>query len=140
MGAGIVIAHDPGRRAGWARFAPTGDLLMAQRTMLVPVPGELVLIEMPESRGGKTPASTDDLIVLARRAADYGGYSRAHRAEVEYVKPSRWKGTVRKDICCARTLAALTEAERVLVDHATHDVIDAVGLGLWHFRRKGIRK
>lgn len=134
-----MIAHDPGARAGWARFAQGGALLAVSRKAMAPVPQELVLIEMPESRGGRTMASADDLIALAIRAGEYGGFARAHSAEVEYVKPSRWKGSIKKEIGHARTMAELTEDERYLCDRATHDVLDAVSLGLWHLQRKGIR-
>lgn len=132
-----MIFHDPGARAGWARFDTTGRLIQASKTLIRPAPGELVVIEYPESRGGRTKATTDDLIALAYRAGEYAGYARAHGAIVERVKPSEWKGSVPKNIHHRRILAVLDADEIAIVHGATKDVLDAVGLGLWKNRRLG---
>lgn len=64
-------------------------------------------------------------------------------AEVELVPPRDWKGTVRYDISNRRVLAALYPQEKALVPRkprATkepydHNILDAIGLGLWKVGR-----
>lgn len=135
-----MIAHDPGARAGWAEFNEAGRLVRVERAELRPAPGERVIVEVPESRGGRTRATTDDLIKLATRAGDYVGFARAHGAIVETVTPSRWKGSVPKKIHHARIKASLSPAELALLAGASSDMIDAVGLGVWYLTERGQRR
>lgn len=58
--------------------------------------------------------------------------------------PRAWKGTVKKDMTTRQVLARLTPTERARVDgidgpwvpaKLLHNVVDAVGLGLWYLGR-----
>ncbi len=60
---------------------------------------------------------------------------------VETVTPQEWKKQVPKKIHNQRVLSRLNEKERYLIEdyncpaHLKHNVIDAVGLGLWKLGR-----
>ncbi len=136
----ILYAHDPGARQGWAAFR-AGALAWAGTSWpRAFVPGATVVVEIPESRGGRTRATTDDLIKLALRAGEASGFARAALCIVVQVKPSEWKGSVPKAIHHKRILAQLDDAERAIVAGATKDVLDAVGLGIWYLTSHGIRR
>lgn len=94
-----------------------------------------VLIEVPEYQRGRR-VNPNDLITLALRVGRIQGRVLAAGGTVELVTPSSWKGNVPKRIHNARTLARLTPEERVIVPaNARHDVIDAIGIGLWRLGR-----
>ena len=58
------------------------------------------------------------------------------------VAPAKWKGQLPKDVCNRRTLAKLTQSELKQFDSAPcpaslkHNLIDAIGIGLWASRRR----
>ncbi len=149
---GGVIGIDPGKRSGWALF-DRGNALVAAGTMpereildsppgaeRYDVPFGLVVIELPviyPTR--KTPPA--DLIDLAVLVGDLRGFYYRAGVEVRLVTPRNWKGTVPKPIHNKRTLAALTPEERALLPKRPrardydHNMLDAVGLGLWGTKR-----
>lgn len=55
--------------------------------------------------------------------------------------PRDWKGTVPKEIHNKRVLAALTDKDKALIERVPsglrHNVIDAIGLGLWTLSTEG---
>jgi hypothetical protein len=51
------------------------------------------------------------------------------------VEPREWKGQVPKKIHNARVLAAMTGEEKARMTYKNHNVIDAIGIGLWFMRR-----
>jgi hypothetical protein len=62
------------------------------------------------------------------------------KVNVDLVNPHDWKGTVPKKIHNQRVLNALTEKEKELLEKIQpaskrHNVIDAIGLGLWYLKR-----
>jgi hypothetical protein len=132
----ILIAHDSGAKPGTAFFYGQSLTYVAAASTSIHLPsGARALIEIPESRGGRTNTPTDDLIKLALRAGEFGGYCHAAGASVEYVKPSRWKGTTPKKICHERVRAELSRAELSLLVGRSIDCWDAVGIGLWDLGR-----
>lgn len=97
-----------------------------------------VVVEWPQVyRAGRAKAGADpnDLLLLAgvagALASEYG------YAVVESVLPREWKGTVAKEVMLERILDRLSPSELVLVDglglakSKRHNVVDAVGIGLW---------
>jgi len=58
------------------------------------------------------------------------------------VAPAKWKGQLPKDVCNRRTLAKLTQNELNQIEAAPcpkslkHNLLDAVGIGLWATRRR----
>jgi hypothetical protein len=125
-----MIAHDPGRRAGWVRFFGR-RLIHVSTSILLPNDGEHVIVEYPEGRGGNTRATPDDLIALAYRAGKYAGRCEERGAIVTCVKPSEWKGGVPKKIHHPRIRKRLSSVELALCEGAPPDIWDAIGLGLW---------
>lgn len=90
----------------------------------------------------------DDLMELAGAAgATVCGIVAQFGGVVHGLLPKEWKGSEAKSKTAARLRKELTEGElAVLVQslQATpagrhHDVIDAVGIGLAHLRREGVR-
>lgn len=145
-----VIAIDPGKRTGWALF-DGGRLVEAgtctEDEALEAPPGAAVpfgscVIELPVvyPHGGK--GDPNQLIGLAVFVGDLRGFYRRAGVDVVLVKPRTWKGTVPKAIHNRRTLAALTPEERAILPKRPrardfdHNMIDAVGLGLWQLKRK----
>lgn len=73
---------------------------------------------------------------LVKVAIAGGAAAAALNGEVEFVTPQRWKGGVPKKIHQPRIMNELTESERRFVvgcgpKSLIHNVIDAVGIGLW---------
>lgn len=101
---------------------------------------DLIVCEIPQVYVQRLQrGDPNDLVSLALVA----GTVLSCAPEAKAVKPATWKGQVPKDIHNRRTLAALTPDERALVEAVKpawkrHNAIDAVGLGLWHFGRRGV--
>jgi hypothetical protein len=147
----MLLAIDPGVCTGWAlydngRLFNCGvgedlDLEWCREFAHSPI------VECPKLRpwGEKNPNA---ILTLARTAGEWGGRI---GGVVEYVLPNDWKGVLSKDEAGARIWAKLDDAEKGIVDHAfaaargrnglapskRHNVIDAIGIGLWKCRRFG---
>lgn len=148
-GDASLIAIDPGNKTGIAIFrnqkllgadVEEGDLA---RGILHGhnFGGCLVVIEFPRWYPHTHKVDWNDLIDLAGVAGRLRGYYERQNAKVEYVRPRTWKGTVRKDVHNKRVLAALTDEERALLPKRPrtkdydHNLVDAVGIGLWKLGR-----
>ena len=57
-----------------------------------------------------------------------------HPKQLKVIRSEDWKGRTPKKIQAKRTLAKLSLQERKLVP-PDHNVVDAVGIGLWELRR-----
>lgn len=138
-----LIAIDPGNCTGWATFhATTGLLHYAGVTDVVS--GSFtgyytnLVIEIPQVyRTAQSKGDPNDLIKVAVQAGQW--IERFRACEVKRVLPNEWKGQVPKSVHNKRVLACLTpeELERIakLPESKAHNMIDAIGLGLWHFGR-----
>jgi hypothetical protein len=145
-----LISIDPGtEQAGFARFV-AGELVQAelirekgstkeQRAWRVAAqlgalcpPGEALVIEHPQIYV-RSPGDPDDLLALALVV---GGVLTLHGGG-ELVRPRTWKGQVPKKIMVNRILKHLNEEERALCAKIkdNHNVLDAVGVGLWKLKR-----
>lgn len=143
---GGVIAIDPGKRSGFAVFnggalAVAGTLDEAEILDRPPCSlGGVAVIEVPVVYPTRK-VDANDLIDLAVLVGDLRGYYRRTGFEVRLVRPRTWKGTVPKDIHGRRVLAALSAEERALLPRRPraknydHNMLDAVGLGLWQLKR-----
>jgi len=152
-----VLAIDPGKIAGWAIFR--GGKLQAagvlkeymitqefRQTCLLHEFDEIV-IEIPQVYPQKRqPGNPNHLIKMAFDVGEFAGrligmfwtLSLARfEPEIVLVKPHEWKGSVPKDIHNQRICGSLSEHESAIIDAAgvakthRHNMIDAVGLGLW---------
>lgn len=142
-----LLSIDPGKgiRTGHAVFED-GILFQAGNGLPCPEEGfykkiDLVVIERPQWRGIGSKENIADLLVLAELVGEYAQLFRSSGIEVERVWPSTWKGSVPKDIHQKRILAKLSPDEIEVIpkrprakDH-DHNILDAVGVGLWKLRR-----
>jgi len=149
-----ITAIDPGATSGYAQFAE-GKLFAAGTFSGEAFPevwhrgyAQTLVLEVPRiyPSGGK--GDPNDIIQLAMRVGEIRGhYVRTASARIVEVFPRTWKGNVPKEIHHARVLAQLGDQERaVLAPHARrvtktnphgldHNMLDAVGLGLWFLKR-----
>jgi hypothetical protein len=156
----MLLAIDPGVDTGWALFSSAGQLIacglgdprMSDRHRVADL--RTVIIEQPFVYPRGQTKSPNDVVTLALNAGEWAGLYRQW-ADVRYVLPFQWKGSVPKKISHARILAKLSEAERAVVDAAIsrgrscatkalgrpiapsqqHNVLDAIGLGLFAVSR-----
>lgn len=142
------IAIDPGVCAGRADF--DGQNLESCQVLpnreawtRIHFPrGSKVYIEKPQVYP-EDPVPPNDLITLALMVGKLAWEAEQDGCYVQLPTPHAWKGTVKKHIHNARVLKALTERERVMVlgvitklpKAYRHNVIDAVGIGLWALQR-----
>lgn len=149
-GLSSLLALDPGATTGWAFFQDglleaAGYVKSTERFYYKPkktLNVRSVLIELPQERhqGGKK-TDVRSIITLAVRVGELKREWESRGAQVELVWPTTWKGSVPKKIHNRRVLAALSKAERALLplrprakDH-DHNMLDAVGEGLWKLGR-----
>lgn len=136
----IDPCKDPGSgRLGVARFDEDGELVYVNN-IIDRHPCDVVVVELPQVYlHGRMVGDPDDLIGMAFTAGRI--VSLISCGEVVTVKPAEWKGQVPKDIHNARTMAKLNEYEREVLEHSgvpkhlKHNLIDAIGLGLWYLKR-----
>ena len=143
---GTLHTVDPGNDTGLACFQD--GLLIEACTVafedfryLEVLSGDRVLIEVPRHYQHNEKGDTNDLIDLALRAGQVKEWCLMKNAKVELVHPRTWKGSVPKKIHNERVLRALKDYERTLLPLKPrartydHNMIDAVGLGLWKLGR-----
>jgi hypothetical protein len=139
-----LIAIDPGKVSGWALFYYTqlhaaGVLDEEEILDHPPVPEwdpVLAVIEVPRIYPmGKGKGDPNDLLTLALSVGDLRGFYQRRGMRVRLVTPRQWKGTAPKDIHNRRILDNLNEHETEvlpsLAKSKAHNMIDAIGLGLW---------
>lgn len=153
-----MIAFDPGTVTGWAVFldgklssADTlkkGDLHEVPWIELLPA---IVVIEKPVVyvRGRGSKGDPNEIVELGVWAGELCGVMKErtrYRTDSVYVTPRRWKGTVPKEIGNERTLEQLEPDELELLPRRPrakdfdHNMLDAVGLGLWQLQRERQRE
>jgi len=148
MKTSSLIAIDPGNNTGWAHFR--NDVLMsagvasfenfhlAQRMIFT---GDAVRIEAPRHYPHKEKGDVNDLLDLAVRVGRLQEWCEAQGAHVELVWPRTWKGSVPKPIHNRRVLETLSDVELKVLPKSprartyNHNMLDAVGLGLWALGR-----
>lgn len=138
----MLLSIDPGAFTGWALFedrtligcgfvTPSnwGDLVVSAS----PTKADILLEEptiYPYSK-----ARPADIMALQLKVGELKGRFEAVGCLVELVQPRSWKGSVPKPVHNMRTFKALTDEERRLAEGKRHDVLDAIGLGLWFLKR-----
>lgn len=92
------------------------------------------VIEFPVVRVS-TP-NTEALLKLSSACGAYTSLLQAAGFSVEWVFPSTWKGSVPKKIMCRRIVDKLSPSEYSCIDKPRdHNVLDAIGVGLWKIQR-----
>lgn len=138
-----LLAIDPGNDLGWALF--DGGTLERAGLRNPPVDAaHQAIIERPQVyRSSKSKGDPNDLITLAIGVGQMKERLESCGATVELVLPATWKGQIPKDIHHRRILGLLAPTEKTRLDACLsgvaagirHNVLDAVGLGLWFLRR-----
>ena len=88
----------------------------------------------------KSPINAHSLLAVARVVGAVVAYYQFPKFVL--VPPAKWKGQLPKDVCNRRTLSKLTDSELYQVEVAPcpaslkHNLLDAVGIGLWASRRR----
>jgi len=147
---GRIVTFDPGACTGWANFlgATLRTAGVIQDTDQIghdsgAWDATLVLIEKPLIYATDTKTDPNNLVTLAIRAGEIGGWVKAFTVPVQYVTPRKWKGTTPKDISHRRILAKLSDTEKQrlpkLPKSKAHNMLDAVGIGLWWLEKGGLR-
>lgn len=122
---------------GWALFDEKGQLQGCGLRHLPPElpPLKKIMIERPHT--GRTRARARDILTLAIRAGEVGGVLRYLTGiEPEYIEPGKWKRQLPKKRCNDIVEAKLSPQEKSLLNKikplsAKHNVLDAVGIGLF---------
>ena len=147
----MLLTIDPGLDAGWAVWDPCGLVqcgLGDPRAYVQPRPPARlrdVWIERPVIYP-RSKVPPNDIVTLALNAGRWEGIYSHLGLEVHFVEPATWKGQVPKNIHHRRIRAALSHLENDIVAKAiaplapskAHNVLDAVGLGLWVRTRHGV--
>jgi len=93
------------------------------------------IIERPRVYPGVSQKDLNDLIDVACVGAACATFFKS----VDTVYPSEWKGTVKKRVMLERIRVKLTAEEEKCVKWSNksnnEDILDAIGIGLWHFGR-----
>lgn len=100
-----------------------------------------LVCEKPQVYAHKGSTGADDLFQLVGVLGAVG--MALDWAECTTATPRVWKGQVKKEIHHARVWKRLTEAEEALLEgclslihpELQHNVLDAVGIGLWKLKR-----
>lgn len=155
MDRGNLIAFDPGARAyAYAVFERRELRLVGKLAFDLCIPLELreinrgkydsILIECPQVYAQrKTKGDPNDLIDVAVSVGRL--FERSSRLvlpkKIELVRPRVWKGTTPKEIFFERIRRCLSPSETCVLDglkkRELHDILDAIGLGLWGLNRLG---
>ncbi len=132
-----LTAIDPGTDQGWAHFRD--GVLTACGLGSCWFYGD-VLIELPQVyRGSKV--NPNDLVTLAVKVGELKYHAESTGHVVTLVWPHDWKGSTPKKIHNNRVIKRLRVDEWAVVERAEcsdskrHNVLDAVGLGLWKLGR-----
>jgi hypothetical protein len=153
-----LLTIDPGQRKGranlgWALFANDrlveADVESSSENAMPPgcypfsteQNPRFAIIEAPRWYPREHRIDTNDLLDLSVLVGELKRHFAERGANVELVYPRTWKGTVPKDIHNKRVLAALSKEELAVLPKRPrakdydHNVLDAVGLGLWKLGR-----
>lgn len=154
-----LVTVDPGADCGWAVFE-RGKLVAcgygAHDTILDNFPYRnrrkgVFLVEIPRAYPvGRSLADPNDLIRTGIRAGEFKTLFRILGMDLEEVEPKRWKGNTPKPkkasepyLVEERVIEKLDEVELTLLYQSksarairlNHNLIDAVGMGLWRLGR-----
>src|SRR5579872_885979 len=153
------VTIDPGINSGWAIWSlrglvacGLGDPRLSDRHVVVGVEPQQDVIHDVWIEGQiiypRSKVDPNDIVKLAQDAGRWAGRYDSVAVDTHFVLPAAWKGQVPKDIHHARVWAKLSTEEQEIVSRACrgmavskrHNVLDAVGLGVWvRITQSGLR-
>lgn len=137
-----LVAIDPGKEAGIAYFEKgllvNAELVNNALDHRDRERAAVLVVEIPVIYP-HSPADPASLVKVAFSAGLLVGFF--HVDELIKIDPHGWKGDRPKDVDNRYTMSKLGPVEVTIVNTSTsrgklHNVIDAVGLGLWHLGRR----
>jgi len=150
-----VLCIDPGKDSGWALFQDgllvvcgllkvTAEDATQYKALADRVPVlDVCIVERPVIYPGrKQIASSNNIITLALTAGAAMGHLGLRARRKIYVEPRAWKGQQPKAASNIKTINLLFAAERKIVGESgvpetmLNNTLDAIGIGLWHLKRK----
>jgi hypothetical protein len=152
--SGYLFTADPGKHhVGWAIFDgnrlatcgldqwKAGEYAELKVERILENIRATALIELPVASRGRTVDANDliDVAITVGRVVQALG----PHTTVELIPPRDWKGTVDPDVMIERIKNRLAPDEGInlqnvqLKSSLRHNVIDAIGLGLWRLNRLG---
>lgn len=157
----LLVCFDPGQTVGvsvWIKqklvFCGYGkiDKYLDQKNILNNVysgdlAGGTLIVERPMSyslKGKRMLVNPNDLLQTDFRAGLLSGYYLGMGMDLEEIRPpSLWKGQVPDDVILERVLEKTSDKERELIGEAKsarakkldHNMVDAIGMGLWRLNR-----
>lgn len=140
----MLLTIDPGADCGWAlwRGKELYQCGFQKMPSTWPEPIARVVVERPHT--GQTRARKRDIITLALRAGEVAGiWSYIAGIVPEYLEPNRWKGSMTKTISHDVVKGKLSPVElkqfqsdcKGLAEGKRHNVLDAIGIGLYVLKR-----
>lgn len=148
-----LTAIDPGATSGWAQFT-AGKLSAAGIFRDYEYPAvwhrgyeQTLVLEIPRIYPHRSKGDPNDIVQLALTVGEIRGHYRPLVTHLSETYPATWKGQVPKEIHHARVLKVLADDEKKLLDAERrkvtktnphgydHNMLDAVGLGLWFLQR-----
>jgi hypothetical protein len=144
-----LLTIDPGKATGWAYFRDRilvmSGVVPFNISMTVPFATwttDEVVIEKPKIYPVRQwKGDPNDLIDVAVVAGYMGGIVNCRK--VKWITPQEWKGNRPKDVDHRHTMSLLSPEEKEVIKETKgvlksqkHNMIDAVGIGLWYLRRK----
>ena len=139
-----LVAIDPGKHASGIAVFRDRVLEAVYYTKDTDVlswlfaPDVRVIVEVPQVYSyERSKGDPNDLVDLAFAA----GRMTRDFEHVDVVRPKQWKGQLPKDVHHQRVMAKLVQPECDVIHRAQvaqsklHNVLDAVGLGLWKLGR-----
>lgn len=152
---GTILAIDPGNGTGVAIFKAL-KLIQAGMvtftdymgyskqlfTLIKKVRPSIIVVEKPQIYQPRFwKGDPNDVLSVAIKVGIVIAVASHESCRVEEVLPHKWKGTRPKTVDNAHTLSLLSEEEtrvlnRVILSKSKlHNVIDAIGIGLWYLKR-----
>lgn len=131
--AGLSVAE---KSEDWDRWTgqPPDFTDLAQIILNTDWAVRCAIIEFPKVH--RSTPNAESIVRLASACGAYTALLQASDFHVEWVEPRSWKGTVPKDIMYKRILAKVPKPEYDRIDRIQdHNVIDAVGIGLWKIKK-----
>lgn len=140
--AWAMFDEDELRRCGLMRAKTIADLAAEANLALGFAMADRAVVEVPQIYAQrKHKGGQNDLIDVAVTAGiAVATLKLCH--DVKLVRPRAWKGNRPKDVDNRLTLARLSVVERAVLDRIDvpkslrHNVIDAIGIGLWALGRR----
>lgn len=136
------LSIDPGTCTGWAQWRSIELVGCGIGEPPFNRFGGCAVIEKPQVYPNH-PVPPNDLITLAIQVGRYAELSWINGRGVGLVLPHEWKGNLPKDVCHARILQKLSPSELEVIAKAReiisksyqHNMLDAIGIGLYSFRK-----